>query len=61
MAVQPAAASLSAFHSPPHLHIVGETCPTCGQGIPPEKLEEISGRIAAREREQALAITVSAR
>jgi hypothetical protein len=32
-------------------------CPTCGQEIPPEKLEEIGGRIAAKEREQTLAIT----
>jgi hypothetical protein len=57
MVAQPAAASLSAFHSPSHLHIAGETCPTCGQDIPPDKLEEINGRIAAREREQKLAIT----
>ena len=34
-----------------------DTCPTCGQEIPPDKLEEISGKIAAREREQMLAIT----
>src|SRR5258708_8357586 len=32
-------------------------CPTCGQEIPPEKLEEIGGRIAAKEREQTLEIT----
>jgi hypothetical protein len=42
---------------PPHLHISLETCPTCGQDIPPDKVEEINGKIAAREREQALAIT----
>lgn len=50
---------LSTSRSPfaPYLHIAGETCPTCGQDIPPDKLEEISGRIAAREREQTLAIT----
>jgi hypothetical protein len=50
---------LSSFRSSatPHLHIAGETCPTCGQDIPPDKLEEISGRIAARDREQTLAIT----
>lgn len=40
-----------------HLHISVESCPTCGQKIPPEKLEEISGKIVAREREQTLAIT----
>lgn len=46
--------------SPPlssHLHIDVETCPSCGQEIPLEKIEEIRGKIAFREREQALAIT----
>src|SRR3984893_632836 len=41
----------------PHLHIGGETCPWCEQEIPPERLEEIKGKIAAREREQTHAIT----
>lgn len=41
-----------------HVHLSLETCPTCGQDIPPEKIEEIGGKIAAREREQALAITI---
>ena len=41
----------------PHLHIDGETCPWCEQEIPPERLEEISGKIAARERERMHAIT----
>jgi hypothetical protein len=41
----------------PHLHIDGETCPWCEQEIPPEKLKEIRGKIAEREREQMLAIT----
>jgi hypothetical protein len=40
-----------------HLHIDGETCPWCEQEIPPERLEEIGGKIAAREREQTHAIT----
>jgi hypothetical protein len=40
-----------------HLHLDGDTCPWCEQDIPPEKLEEISGRIAAKEREQTRAIT----
>lgn len=40
-----------------HLHIDGDTCPWCEQAIPLEKLEEISGRIKAREREQTQAIT----
>ena len=43
--------------SPVHLHLENETCPSCGQEIPPEKLEEINGKIASRERERALAIT----
>lgn len=37
--------------------LASESCPTCGQLIPPDKLEEISGRIAARERERVAAIT----
>lgn len=41
-----------------HLHIGDETCPMCGQEIPVDKIEEISGKIALREREQALAITM---
>jgi Uncharacterized protein conserved in bacteria (DUF2130) len=41
---------------PSHLPLGVDSCPTCGQEIPPDKLEEISGKIAAREREQALAI-----
>lgn len=39
------------------LHIEGESCPSCGLDIPPERLEEVKGKIAARTREQALAIT----
>jgi hypothetical protein len=42
---------------PPHFDFNDKSCPTCGQEIPPEKLEEIGGRIAAREREQMQAIT----
>jgi hypothetical protein len=41
-----------------HLHFEGETCPTCEQEIPPERLKEISGKIAAKQHEQAHAITV---
>ena len=51
-AVTPFRPSLSS-----HPHAKGETCPWCEQEIPPEKLEEISGKIALREREQSLAIT----
>src|ERR1700681_3713028 len=39
------------------LHFDVANCATCDQEIPPDKLEEVAGRIAAREREQALAIT----
>lgn len=42
---------------PPHLPFDQKNCPTCGQEIPPDKLEEIGGKIAAKEREQRLAIT----
>jgi hypothetical protein len=38
-------------------HLNLKSCPTCGQEIPRDKLEEIGGRIAAREREQTLMIT----
>jgi|GEM_PF-1055349 hypothetical protein len=41
----------------PHLQLSLETCPTCGQEIPHEKIEEIGGRIAAKEHEQTVAIT----
>jgi hypothetical protein len=55
----PQSAPTSSFPKPqpPHLHIDGETCPWCEQEIPPEKLKEIRGKIAAREREQTHAIT----
>ena len=49
----------SSFRPPftSHTHIDAETCPWCEQEIPAEKLEEISGKIALREREQSHAIT----
>jgi hypothetical protein len=55
----PQSAPTSSFLKPrsPHLHIDGETCPWCEQEIPLERLEEISCKIAAREREQTHAIT----
>jgi hypothetical protein len=34
-----------------------KSCPTCDQEIPPDKVEEIGGRIAAREHERTLTIT----
>ncbi len=42
---------------PPHPSFDQKNCPTCGQEIPPDKLEEIGGKIATKEREQTLAIT----
>ena len=55
----PHSASTSSYLSSkiPHMHIGGDTCPWCEQEIPPEKLEEISGKIAVKEREQTQAIT----
>lgn len=41
----------------PHLQLSLEACPTCGQEIPHDKIEEIGGRIAAREHEQTVTIT----
>src|SRR5690242_1954131 len=54
---QTSARSSRAVDSTSHLHFGLSNCPTCGQEIPPDKIEEIAGRIAAREREQTLAIT----
>jgi hypothetical protein len=51
--------STSLFNQPlaSNPRAANETCPWCEQEIPPDKLEEVSGKIAAREHEQALAIT----
>jgi hypothetical protein len=52
-------ALLSEFQPSQHLHLPvdADECPSCGQTIPPEKLEEIKGKIALKERERTLAIT----
>jgi hypothetical protein len=57
--MMPQSAPIPSFLKPqsPHLHFDGETCPWCEQEIPPERLEEIRGKIATREREQRDAIT----
>jgi hypothetical protein len=34
-----------------------KSCPTCDQEIPPDRIAEIGGRIAAREQERTVAIT----
>jgi hypothetical protein len=53
--------SISSDNSGPHLHFHGTVCPVCEQEIPPDKLEEIGGRIAAREldRERSIKDTLS--
>jgi hypothetical protein len=55
----PQSAPTPSFLKPqsPHLHIDGEKCPWCEQEIPPERLEKIRGKIAARERERMQEIT----
>jgi hypothetical protein len=58
MSLQPASTSLFSQSLSSHLHIDNETCPWCEQDIPPEKLEEINGKIAAKEHEKAREITV---
>jgi hypothetical protein len=52
-------AQVSVFPPNPqkHLHLGPETCPSCGQDIPADKLEEITGRISAHEREKARALS----
>ena len=40
-----------------HFHSSAGTCPSCGQDIPADRIQEISGRIAARDREQTIALT----
>src|SRR5882724_6217626 len=55
--MNPQVAPTSTYHPSRLSHINVEACPSCGQEIPLEKIEEISGKIALREREQALAIT----
>src|SRR5271168_3091259 len=54
---QPAVRASKSTDFASHLHLVPSNCPSCGQEIPADKLEEIAGRIAAKEREQTLAIT----
>src|SRR5689334_227244 len=56
---QPQVTPESAFHASQSSQLLtsGDACPSCGQAIPAEKLEEMRGKIALRERDQALAIT----
>jgi hypothetical protein len=39
------------------LNIDAETCPSCGQQIPIDKIEEVRGKITLREHEQIVAVT----
>lgn len=39
------------------VRLAPDACPSCGQNIPADRLEELTGRIAARDRDQALALT----
>ena len=34
-----------------HVHLAGDRCPTCDQPIPNDRIGEVQGRIAARERQ----------
>jgi hypothetical protein len=45
------------FIRPLQLNLEVETCPLCGQQIPVEKIEEVRGRIALRDHQQAASIT----
>jgi hypothetical protein len=49
--------SATNFDLPPHFRIGDDLCPSCEQPIPPEKLAEIKGKIASKERERVLEIT----
>ena len=55
----PQSAQVSTFTPvpPKHLHLEPEACPCPGQDISTDKLEEITGRIAAHEREKARALS----
>jgi hypothetical protein len=48
------AQSMAAIRTAPHPHPADDRCPLCDQPIPPEKFEEIHGRIEAKERERIL-------
>ncbi|HEV2174570.1 MAG TPA: hypothetical protein VGR71_13430, partial [Nitrospira sp.] len=59
MSSQSTVASAAQLSHPLHIQLPDEECPSCGQVIPPEKLEEIKGKIASKERERVLAITTN--
>lgn len=47
--------------SKPHVHVAGEQCPLCEQAIPNERYEEITKRIAAKERERQTQVDAKAK
>ena len=59
MSSQSAVPSALDFASPPHFHFDDDVCPACEQPIPPEKLSEIKGKIAAKDRKRILEITAN--
>ena len=59
MSSQSAVPSAFDFASPHHFHLDDDVCPSCEQPIPPEKLSEIKGKIAAKDRERTLEITAN--
>ena len=46
---------MAGFHaiqgSKPGLHLASDRCPTCDQPIPNDRLDEVNGRIALKERQ----------
>jgi hypothetical protein len=55
---QPSAAQSQAANSAiSHIHVAGDTCPTCDQLIPHDRFEEIKERIEARQNANEAAIT----
>jgi hypothetical protein len=56
MSSQSVVPSATNFDLPPHFRIDDDLCPSCEQPIPPEKLAEIKGKIASKERERVLEI-----
>ncbi len=59
MSSQSAVPSGVQVSNPMHLLFLDEECPSCGQAIPPDKLEEIKGKIASKERERTVVITTA--
>jgi hypothetical protein len=54
------AEDLSTSHSL-HNHAAGQTCPTCDQLLPPDRIEDVLGRLSARDAEKEGAIRANLR